>query len=430
MRRQPTPPRGADPRSEQGIRGLSALPPGHTTVTTPKPLWKRFGTPSGAVSHGAPRPLEWIGFRQMRLTSPRDELATKLALAARAASSKSTIPVLGQVRLGAEQGGVELAATDMEISLRVPVEASVEEGGAVVLPRLTADIVRTMADGPVTLEHRANEGVVSLTGGQSAFTLNCLQAADFPELPPDEGAGLVVPAERFAQTADRIVRAASRDDTRPVLTGVLCRIDAEGLTMVATDSYRLAVKRTELDDAPPEPREAIVPARALAEVARLAAAARAETIECLLGESQALFRVGGVRLTSRLIDGQFPDYRQLIPDRFEHEVAFDRGELLAVLTRIGVLAQRSAPIRLAFDQGQVTVSTISEQLGEGRESLPVAFTGEPLEIGFNAEFLRDGAESVDGDEIRLGLISPLRPGLLRGAGEDYRYLLMPIRLNV
>lgn len=366
----------------------------------------------------------------MKLTSSRDELASKLALAVRAASSKSTIPVLGQVKLSAGDGGVELAATDMELSLRIPIEAQAEDAGAVVLPRLTADIVRTMANGPVTIEHRANEGAVSVSGGQSSFTLNCLQASDFPELPSDEGTGLTIPIEPFVATADRVARAASRDDTRPVLTGVLMRIGPDGITMVATDSYRLAAMQTPLESAPPDSREAIVPARALQEVGRLAAAMKATEVEVVLTEAQALFRIGGARLTSRLIDGQFPDYRQLIPERFEHEIAFDRAEIVSVLSRIGVVAQRSAPIRLAFDQGQVTVSAVSEQLGEGHESLPVAFSGEAFEIGFNAEFLRDGVDTVTGDELRLGLISPLRPGLLQGGDDGYRYLLMPIRLNV
>jgi DNA polymerase-3 subunit beta len=259
--------------------------------------------------------------------------------------------------------------------------------------------------------------------------LNCPPPTDFPELPADAGEGLVVPADRLLATADRVARAASRDETRPVLTGVLVHLDPEGITMVATDSYRLAVKRTPLESPPAETREAIVPARALAEVARLVTAQKASEVEIVLTESQALFRVGGARLTSRLIDGQFPDYRQLVPERFDHELTFERAELLGVLTRIGVLAQRSVPMRLRFAQGEVTVSAVSEQLGEGREAIPVPFSGDPIEIGFNAEFLRDGVDSVEGDEVRMGLISPLRPGLLQGAGDDYRYLLMPIRLN-
>lgn len=365
----------------------------------------------------------------MRLVSPKEELAGKLAVAGRVASAKSTIQILSHVLLRAEDGRCELAATDMELSLRVPLAATAEEPGSVVLPRLAGDIVRSMADGPVTLQHRANEGVVSLTGGGSSFSLNCLQAHDFPELPADEGSGLPVPAEPLIEAIDRVARAASRDETRPVLTGVLVRLAPEGLTMVATDSYRLAVRHTPLDDPPPDVREAIVPARALGEISRLVGLSKPDAVEVVLTESQALFRIGDVRLTSRIIEGQFPDHRQLVPDTFEHDVAFDRAELLGVLTRIGVLAQRNTPVRLSFEQGSVTISATSDQVGEGRESLPVGFTGEGLEIGFNVEFLRAGVESVTGDEVRLGLISPLRPGLLRGAGDDYRYLLMPIRLN-
>jgi DNA polymerase-3 subunit beta len=240
---------------------------------------------------------------------------------------------------------------------------------------------------------------------------------------------VVLRAGPYPAAPDRVGRAASKDDTRPVLTGVLVRLEADALTMAATDSYRLAVKRTPLEAGPAEPVQALVPARALAEVQRAVALAGASELELVLTETQGLVRAGDVRLTTRLIDGQFPDYRQLIPERFEHDLVLDRGELQGVLARIGVLAQRSTPVRLAFAEGQLTVSAVSEQFGEGRETIPVPFSGEPLEIGFNVEFLRAGVESVEGDELRLGIISPLRPGLLRGADEDYRYLLMPIRLS-
>jgi len=299
----------------------------------------------------------------------------------------------------------------------------------VVRRRLAATSSRSKSSGAVTIDHRANEGVLSLSGGGSAFSLNCLQAGDFPELPADEGEGITVPAGVLVDAIDRVARAASRDETRPVLTGVHVRIAAEGLTMVATDSYRLAVAQSPLEDPPADPREAIIPARALQEVSRLVGVAKAETVTIVLSESRALVRIGDIRLTSRIIDGQFPDHRQLVPDTFEHEVTFDRGELQAVLSRIAVLAQRNTPVRLSFSEGAVDVSAVSDQVGEGHESLPVTFSGDPLEMGFNVEFLKAGVESISGDEVRLGLISPLRPGLLRGQGDGFRYLLMPIRLN-
>lgn len=365
----------------------------------------------------------------MRLNCRREELASTLAAAARATSSKSTIAILSHVLISADDGAAEIAATDMELSIRVPLEAEIAESGSVALPRIAGDIVRSMPDQNVVMEHRQNEGVLSLSAGRSEFSLNCLQASDFPELPSAEGAPLMLPADRLVQSIDVVARAASRDETRPVLTGVLLRLAPDTLTLVATDSYRLAVRDAAVEGGAGEAIEAIVPARALTEVSRLVAALGADQVGVLITESQAAFTVGETQLTARLIDGQFPDHRQLVPDQFEHEVAFDRAELAAVLSRIGVLAQRNSPVRLAFSSGEVTISTVSDQVGSGTETLPVAFSGEDLEIGFNVEFLRAGVDSVSGDELRLGLISPLRPGLLRGSDEQFRYLLMPIRLN-
>lgn len=365
----------------------------------------------------------------MRVSFQKEALAAALTLAGRIASTKSTIQVLSHVLVSAQDGRCEVSATDMDLSVRLPLEATIEEPGAVLLPRLAGDIVRSMGSGEVTIDHRANEGVLGLSGGGSSFSLNCLQAEDFPELPPDEGEGITMPAAVVVDAIDRVARAASRDTSRPVLTGVHMRICAEGLTLVATDSYRLAVATAPLEHPPADPREAIIPASALTELARLVGVAKADQVTLVLSEARALMRVGDIRLTCNIIDGQFPDHRQLVPDTFEHEVVFDRAELLGALGRIAVLAQHNTPVRLSFGEGEVRVSAISEQVGEGHESLPVAFRGDPLEIGFNVEFLRAGVDSVRGDALRLGLISPLRPGLLRGESDDFRYLLMPIRLN-
>ncbi len=365
----------------------------------------------------------------MRLTCAKEDLAGVLSAVGRATSTKSTVPVLGNVLVEAKDGKVIVAATDMELSLRAPLIATIEEPGSVVLPRLASDIVRSMAAGAVVIEHRPGEGIVSLSSGASSFTLNCHQASEFPELPPDTGEGIMLPAAAIVAATERVTKAASRDDTRPVLTGVLVRLDADSLTMVATDSYRLAVRRAAIENGPSEPVEALIPARALAEVQRVLALAGVDEVELVLTETQATVRAGGVRMTTRLIDGQFPDYRQLIPERFEHELLLNRAELLGVLNRIGVLAQRNTPVRMSFRDGELTVSAVSDQFGEGRESLPVPFSGEPVEIGFNVELLRAGVESIEGDSVRLGIISPLRPGLLRGESDDFRYLLMPIRLS-
>ncbi|MGZ5342874.1 MAG: DNA polymerase III subunit beta, partial [Solirubrobacterales bacterium] len=194
--------------------------------------------------------------------------------------------------------------------------------------------------------------------------------------------------------------------------------------------YRLAVKRTELDGAAEE-IEANVPARALRELARLSEDDEQQAVQVNLSRNQALFRIGGVSLSSRLIDGQFPNYRQLLPESFEHEVKLDRAELLEVVRRVAQVAQRNAALRLAFSPGELVVSAETPDLGDAREAIPVSFEGEPIEIGFNPEFVRDGLESLDSEQLVLKLISPLRPGLIEPAdADDFSYLVMPIRLNV
>jgi DNA polymerase-3 subunit beta len=210
-----------------------------------------------------------------------------------------------------------------------------------------------------------------------------------------------------------------------VLTGVLVQFAGDKLVMAATDSYRLAVKETTLASTAPE-LEAIVPSRALQELSRIPG----DGDEITLGvqENQVLFSVGGVWLTTRRIDGQFPNYRQLLPETFEHELTVSRTELLDVVRRAAVMIQRATPLQLRFADGEVTVLARTHEVGESQESMPVAYSGEPLEIGFNAEFLREGLESVEGDDVRIKLISSLRPAILTDEGDDFTYLVMPIRL--
>ncbi len=163
----------------------------------------------------------------------------------------------------------------------------------------------------------------------------------------------------------------------------------------------------------------------------MAAQVGAETIEIGVRTNQVVFRVGGVVLSSRLIDGQFPNYRQLLPETYEHELHVPGEELAGVVRRISLMAQKNAPLRLSFTEGELTVSAQTPDVGEASEPLPVPFAGEPFEIGFNPEFLRDGLESVASEDVILKLISPLRPGLIEsGDGSGFLYLIMPIRLNV
>ena len=233
------------------------------------------------------------------------------------------------------------------------------------------------------------------------------------------------------ETAAKVARSASRDETRPILTGILVSASGSDLRMVATDSYRLSVKETGLEAPLDGSFEANVPARALQELVRIAQAADEGELTIGVRANQVVFDLGGVVLSSRLIDGQFPNYRQLLPDTHEHELTVSTSELTDVVRRMSLMAQKNAPLRLAFGDGELKVSAQTPDVGEAHESMPIPFQGEPFEIGFNPDFLRDGLESVDADDLRLKLISPLRPGLIEAGDESgFQYLIMPIRLNV
>jgi DNA polymerase III subunit beta len=364
----------------------------------------------------------------MKVTCTRDELLRHLGVVSRAVSTRMTVQILSGILLTAGDGRLELAATDMELSLRSSFEVGIADEGAVVVPgRLLVELARLLPDADVEIDHKPEEGMVVLTCGTATYKLHTYNPDDFPTL-PDVDKVQFVPVDRAAvlETANRVARAASRDESRPVLTGILVRFEPGKLVMAATDSYRLSVKETAVEGEAPD-LEAIVPAKALTELARIAQAGE----ELVLGvheNNQVVFGTDGVWLTTRRIDGQFPNYKQLLPETFEHELSLPREELLEVVRRTAVMAQRNSPLRLRFAEGELTISARTQDVGEAVESLPVAYSGEPLEIGFNPEFLREGIESVDDDEVLLKLISPLRPGLIQSAEADFWYLIMPIRL--
>ena len=368
----------------------------------------------------------------MKLSTRREALFAQLQTVTRAASTRSAVQALSGVLIQAQAGGIELRATDMEIGLRVPLEGEVVREGAVVLPaRLLVDVVRSLPADELTLELRAAEQDVELNSGSATFHIRTLRLEDFPPLPEPEDDRLDVPGPALVETVLKVARAASRDETRPVLTGILVSAGEQELRMAATDSYRLAVKDTQLEAPLARAFEANVPARALQELTRIVQHGSAERIAVSLRANQVVFEAAGVVLSSRLIDGQFPNVRQLLPEGYEHELTLSGGEITDVVRRISLLAQKNAPLRLSFAEGELTVSARTPDVGEARETVPVPFQGEPFEIGFNPEFLRDGLEALEAGDVVLKLISPLRPGLIQAAdGSGFQSLLMPIRLNV
>lgn len=362
----------------------------------------------------------------LKLEVARDELVAKLGIVSRAVSTRGTVQVLSGILLSAEAGTITLAATDMELSLRTTLDARVEGEGAVVIPgKPFAELARLLPESDVTLEYKPEEATVQITSGSYSSRLHVFNAEDFPRLPTVDAQLHAIDREALLETVDRVAKSASRDESRPVLTGILVRFEAGKLVMVATDSYRLSVKETTLAEAAPD-LEAIIPARALTELSRLSGTG--DTIDLGVHENHVVFGTGDAWLTTRRIDGQFPNYRQLLPDAFEVELTLPKSELGDVVRRASVLALRNSPLRLRLAEGELTVSAQTQDVGETQETMPAAYSGEEFLIGFNAEFLRDGIDSIAGDDVKLKLINPLRPAILEDAAGDFTYLIMPIRL--
>ncbi len=374
----------------------------------------------------------------MRAVCNTETFGRKLQLVSRGVSARSTIQLLGGILLEAEGEALKLSATDMEISIQTSSPAEVEGEGRVVIPaRIFNDIVRSLPGGQFTLEHDGSEGTVRLAAGENEYRIRTYAADDYPQLPEFAQEGTFrMPGDSLVETVEKVSRSYSRDETRPVLTGILISFEDSRMRMVTTDSYRLSIKETELATTPFEgSREAIIPARAMQEVSRIFSGSDEESVEVSLSENQALFRIGDVVFGTRLIDGNFPEYRRLLPSGFEREIAVSREKLIETLRRVNLFAARQTPpvpVSLSFSEGAVEVIVRNGEVGDAHERLEASSEDEFL-ISFNPSYLLDGVSAIDSDEVVFKLNEALKPGLIvpkenGDEGEpDFLYLIMPMR---
>src|SRR5918997_3411338 len=306
----------------------------------------------------------------MRAVCNTDAFSKKLSLVTRGVSARSTIQLLGGILLEATGEAMRLSATDMEISVQTSSSAEVEEEGRVVIPaRIFNDIVRALPEGEFSLEHDGSEGTVRLVAGENEYRIRAYAADDFPQLPGFEAKdAFKMSGELLVETVEKVSRSYSRDETRPVLTGILISFEDSRVKMVTTDSYRLSIKETELATPPFEgSREAIIPARAMTEVSRIFSGSDEGDVEVSMSENQALFKIGDVVFGTRLIDGNFPEYRRLLPTGFEREISVSREDLMGTLRRVNLFAQRQTPpvpVSLSFSEGSVEVIVKNGDVGE------------------------------------------------------------------
>jgi DNA polymerase III subunit beta len=362
----------------------------------------------------------------LKFRCDRDALSEALQTVQRGVSSRPGIPALTGVLIEAADGGeLTLITTDLEVSARLTISVQVSESGIALVPaRLLGDTVKSLSNAPVEFE--TDQSQVTIRCAAYEGTLRLLPAEDFPGLQEPSGTTVTAEAAAFAEAVGQVGRGASRDEARPVLTGVLLEVSREGVVMVATDSYRLAVR--DLVASASGEAKAIVPERAMSEAGRAASADEKASVEIFVDESQVSFKIGTLTLTSRLIEGEFPNYRQLLPEATESRLTVSRQQLLDAVRRVGLLARDTTPVRMEFNALGVKLSSSSPDLGQAVETVEARYEGEDLTVAFNPQYLADGLTAATGETVRLDVRDGLKPGVVHGEGDEFTYLVMPVRL--
>jgi DNA polymerase III subunit beta len=321
---------------------------------------------------------------------------------------------------------LSVTGTDLDLTIQLTLSVGGEGDGGVVLPaRLVADIVRSMGAGKVEVAVEGDE--VSITGGRSQFSVRPLSFDDYPKLATPTTSSVTLPAAAVGEALRQVVRAASTDEARPILTGVLLTAENGGLRMVATDSYRLAVRDLADHQVLGADQKVLVPGRALSELQRLVGGG--EELTMRLGDRDATFEVGGTRLSTRLIEGEFPNYRQLIPASHPNTLTVEREPLLEAIRRVKILARDATPVRLQMGGDTLRLTAITQDVGNASEELDATYEGTELTVAFNPEYFASGVEACSSDSITLSTLDSLKPAVVRGVGDDdYLYLLMPVRV--
>ncbi|MGV0837097.1 DNA polymerase III subunit beta [Mycolicibacterium thermoresistibile] len=390
-----------------------------------------------------------VGLTDLKVRLVRDDFADAVAWVARSLPSRPTVPVLAGVLLTGSEDGLTISSFDYEVSAEVQIPAEIANPGTVLVSgRLLSEITRALPAKPVDVTVEGTR--VSLTCGSARFSLPTMAVEDYPalpELPEETGA---IPADLFAEAIGQVAVAAGRDDTLPMLTGIRVEISGERVVLAATDRFRLAVRELTWSARTPDVEAAVlVPAKTLAEAAKTGS--DGSEVQLSLGAGPSVGQDGllgirsqGKRSTTRLLDAEFPKFRQLLPTEHTAIATIGVAELTEAIKRVALVADRGAQVRMEFSDDVLHLSAGADDVGRAEEDLPVAFSGEPLTIAFNPGYLTDGLGSLHSERVTFGFTTPSKPAVLRPASDDdiaagasgpfpaadtdYVYLLMPVRL--
>ncbi len=363
----------------------------------------------------------------MKFSVNKERFLERLQLVQSVVSTRSTVPILSNVLLEASDGSLQLTATDLEVGVQASIDAEVETSGSTTLPaKRLLSIVKELPVGTLTID--VNESnVATIDSGTGTYKINGLAKDEFPPLPVfEESAQFTIPQKSLLEGFRRTYYASSTDETRYILNGVYC-VFAEGkLTLVATDGRRLALMEVGLEIEPAEELKIIIPSKAVSELQRLLK--DEGEVQVSVTQNRAAFELNGVLLVTQLVDGNYPNYRQVIPSETKHRVNLERETFLNVLRRVALLAQdKNSIVKLHFSEDNLELSADASEIGEARENLPIIYKGEELSIAFNPEFVMAPLRHLSDDEVFLELIDGMSPGVLKTA-EPFQYVIMPLRI--
>ena len=377
----------------------------------------------------------------MKVTVLQENLARGLGIVSKAVSPRSTLPVLSNVLIASDEGRLRLSATNLEMGITCWIPARIEEEGSTTVPaRTLSDLVSTLPGDQVSLKLDMDTQSLNVRGGTSTNDIKCIDAQEFPPLPvPDLDGAMQINSGDFREMIHQVAFAASSDEARPVLMGVLIQVDNEKLTMAAADGFRLSVRNAVLSTPVSAPVSAIVPAQALKELARVATDAE-EPIYMVLpkGRNQVIFRVKDVEVVSQLIDGTFPDFNQIIPRSYKSRTLVSTASLLKACKQAEIFAREGSNVarfNIKNAQGEmqpseVEITATSEETGKNETIVEATVDGGGLLIAFNVKFLREALEVIRTPNVALETSAPNAPGVVKPVGEeDFLHVIMPMHLG-
>jgi DNA polymerase-3 subunit beta len=366
----------------------------------------------------------------MKFTIEKNRLLQTITVVSKGMMSRSTLPIFTGIYIEATVDGVIFQTTDLEISIRHITSALVENKGVTVVPgKLFNDIIKSLPEAAITLEQKESELVITCL--DSVFTIATMNPVDYPSFPQIITERTVqLPTKKIAEAVKKVAKAVSRDESRAVLTGIFFKVEEDMIQLVATDSYRLAISRLSMEDKVESPIELIVPGSVFEEIARLSNGE--EMLQIGESENQIVFQFGTTTFISRKIEGNYPNYEQIIPQQHQVVAKMKTEELLEAVRRAAVLAHNHGSVRFVLlpDAQCLEITTQSQEIGSSTEKITAEIEGDGIEIGFNHQYILDGLNVLNTEEVLLEAQTALKPGIFKAVGTDYYfYLTMPVRLD-